>query len=610
MEPQKQKLISTQKPSRLLSDREIDWNLEAGIKIGEGTYGVVYKFENINFKVYDRDTKTTKTYKNIAVKYSNMNNDEIDRETLSELGFLTAIHHPNIMSLLDVYIYKNQLGIVLPLAQTTLHEVISHNRFSKDRKITQQDNWDIIYQILRGCYALQSVNILHGDYKPGNYLVFIEDTCIRVVLSDFGISTYTECLENNSNYVSFTPGYRPPELIFEASRYTTKGDTWSLGCIFYELITRQPLFYNPYSENTDKEIVEAIVNKLGVPNYENDNTILMEYAERVNQKKKPHVLDMHSYLNKTISKEYISIIPLLLKMLVLDPDERISIEDVLGDIIEEKPYIPPQLIDAFKRIEGMKCQTADIEFKSCMVRLIDRQFLYSRIVLPIDDRFDILLLLYSFSPPLPNDVVMKTVTIFDIFCFRYLKDGNKINDKELIDYLGASLHIASVDHHYYTLDDLLENKNINVHNKKQKLLIKVLQVLSYLQFDITRTTSYDLLFYMCKKYNDSTFTNTAIDYLFVMSFTKLAGMYTPRDIAKTCINLAGRYVGFKEIAYPETNIVTIETRFANELITEPLKTKLMEIDEDTFSLLTRYTDSFLLLAAIPSIREGLELVTP
>lgn len=609
MELQKKKPTNISKPTRLLSDREIDWNLDSGIKIGEGSYGIVYKFENINFKVYDDATKTTKIYRNIAVKYSDIINNEIDRESLSELCFLTAVKHPNVTHLLDVYIYNNKLGIILPLAQTNLFTIIKTNRIVKDRKIIADDIWNIVYQMLRGCYALQSSNVLHGDYKPENYLVFIEDECVRVAISDFGISTYTECLETNNEGEVFTLGYRPPELMFKSSRYTTKGDTWALACTIYELIMRQPLFYDYDETVTDKSIIKSIVYRLGVPDYENGNKELMQYAREVKDKKESQVVDLPTYLARVIPKEYKSINKLLLKMLVLDPEDRIDIEDILEDIFNSETYIPSELVLAKDRIEGMKCQQSDLQFKTCMVRLTERQFSYPRIVIPLDDRFDMLILLYGFDPPLPNDIVMKTITIFDIFCFRYLKDGNQIDDKEIIDYLRACLHLVSLDHYFFSFYDLLHSEK-DYPNNKQRLLIKVLQVLSYLQFDLVRTTSYDLLFYMCKKYNDPIFTNVAIDYLYIMNITHISGLYKPKDIAKACINLAGRYVGFKEIPYPETTIVTIERKFVNELITDPLKTKLIQATENTLSLLSPHNDTFLILAAIPEVRDALQLIVP
>lgn len=85
---------------------------------------------------------------------------------------------------------------------------------------------------------LRKENIVHGDIKPSNILTYANDT---IKLSDFGCSVLVspECSSFSVNTIG-TLGYTAPETL-SMGHISHKSDIWSLGCLFYELMTHKKL---------------------------------------------------------------------------------------------------------------------------------------------------------------------------------------------------------------------------------------------------------------------------------------------------------------------------------------------------------------------------------
>ncbi|GAM89644.1 hypothetical protein ANO11243_076830 [Dothideomycetidae sp. 11243] len=94
--------------------------------------------------------------------------------------------------------------------------------------------------------------ILHRDLKPEN--VFLGDGN-AVKLGDFGLSKIISSHDFASTYVG-TPFYMSPEIC-AAERYSLYSDIWSLGCVIYELCSREP----PFNAKTHFDLIQKI--KLG-----------------------------------------------------------------------------------------------------------------------------------------------------------------------------------------------------------------------------------------------------------------------------------------------------------------------------------------------------------
>lgn len=82
---------------------------------------------------------------------------------------------------------------------------------------------------------------MHRDLKPSNLLIGEDEKTIKI--ADFGLARSFGLPLKSYTHEVVTLWYRAPEILLGQKVYSTAVDTWSLGCIFYELAHRKPLFY-------------------------------------------------------------------------------------------------------------------------------------------------------------------------------------------------------------------------------------------------------------------------------------------------------------------------------------------------------------------------------
>jgi len=83
----------------------------------------------------------------------------------------------------------------------------------------------------------REANIMHRDLKTSN-LLYSNEGVLKVC--DFGLARKQKPNAVYTNWV-VTLWYRAPELLLGSTDYCSKVDMWSVGCIFAELILREPL---------------------------------------------------------------------------------------------------------------------------------------------------------------------------------------------------------------------------------------------------------------------------------------------------------------------------------------------------------------------------------
>ncbi len=227
----------------LTAGRRID-RYEIIRELGRGGMGAVYLAKRADGE-FD---------KQVAIKLlkRGTDTDEILRHFSAERQILARLEHPNIARLLDAgttsdglpyFVMEYVEGVPITSYITTLG-------LSERLKLFQAV-----------CSALSYAHrnlVIHRDLKPGNVLVTKEG---EVKLLDFGIAKLVQATEQSQPQVTMTmfrvmtPEYASPEQLSGAP-ITTQSDVYSLGVLFYELLTGS----RPYRLKTRKpeEIAQAI----------------------------------------------------------------------------------------------------------------------------------------------------------------------------------------------------------------------------------------------------------------------------------------------------------------------------------------------------------------
>ncbi|CAD8075470.1 unnamed protein product [Paramecium sonneborni] len=108
----------------------------------------------------------------------------------------------------------------------------------------------IMRKLLTNLSVLHENKIIHRDLKPDNLMFSKKNDYSTLVLVDFGLATSESMVKQNKFVKRFlfpkcgTPGYVAPEILTlkPFSKYTTKVDIFSCGCIFYKILTGKNLF--------------------------------------------------------------------------------------------------------------------------------------------------------------------------------------------------------------------------------------------------------------------------------------------------------------------------------------------------------------------------------
>lgn len=268
-------------------------------KLGEGTYGVVYK------------GKHKRTGKIVALKKIRLESEEegVPSTAIREISLLKELYHPNIVLLEDVLMEPNRLYLVFEYLTMDL------KKYMESLKGKQMDPALVksyLHQMVDGILFCHSRRILHRDLKPQNLLI---DNNGTIKLADFGLARAFGIPVRVYTHEVVTLWYRAPEVLLGSTRYACPIDMWSLGCIFAEMVTKRPLFHG------DSEIDQLfrIFRTLGTPTDDiwPGVTQLQDYKSTFPMWTKPNIKGAV----KGMDEEGLD---LLEKMLIYDPAKRIT----------------------------------------------------------------------------------------------------------------------------------------------------------------------------------------------------------------------------------------------------------------------------------------------
>jgi cyclin-dependent kinase len=212
-------------------------------KLGEGTYGVVYKAKDRAGDIY--------ALKTIRLEAED---EGIPSTTIREISLLTELQHPNIIALCDVIHTERKLTLVFEFVEHDLKKLLDLHPGGLALGLTK---WFLV-QLLRGVAFCHSSRVLHRDLKPQNLLI---STTHELKIADFGLARTFGIPVRSYTHEVVTLWYRAPDVLMGSRKYSTPVDVWSVGCIFAEMLTAGPLFPGV----DDRDQIERIFKGLGTP---------------------------------------------------------------------------------------------------------------------------------------------------------------------------------------------------------------------------------------------------------------------------------------------------------------------------------------------------------
>lgn len=274
-------------------------------KIGEGTYGVVYK------------EKERTSGKIVALKKIRLENESegIPPTTIREILLLKNLKHSTIVNLEDVIYNNDKMYLIFEFIDMDLRQYLD-NLHRKGLFVEPNILQKMSFQLITAINFCHSKNIFHRDLKPQNLLI---DSHGNLKLADFGLGRLASIPLRTYTTEVVTLWYRSPELLLGSKYYDSSIDVWSAGCIISEMIMLRPLFAG------DSEIDQLfkIFKYLGTPsNLQWKGVEALPNYQKSFPKYKPVLLE--EVLNTDIN-----LILLLKEMFVYDPLKRISAQKAL-----------------------------------------------------------------------------------------------------------------------------------------------------------------------------------------------------------------------------------------------------------------------------------------
>ncbi len=212
-------------------------------KLGEGGMGVVYKAED------------TKLKREVAIKFLphhiSANKEERQRFEI-EAQAAAALNHPNIATIYSIEEFNNEAFIVMEYIEGKELKNIIETQNVSSLQLDEVINY--VTQIAEGLQAAHRKGITHRDIKSSNIMI-TETGTVKVM--DFGLAK----VRGTSQITKFgttlgTTAYMSPEQT-RGEHVDHRTDIWSLGVIFYEMLTGKM----PFKGDFDQAVIYSILNE-------------------------------------------------------------------------------------------------------------------------------------------------------------------------------------------------------------------------------------------------------------------------------------------------------------------------------------------------------------
>lgn len=242
--------------------------------------------------------------------------DRILRDLEREIVVMKLIEHPNIMRLYDVWETSTDLYLILEYVEGG--ELFDY--LCEKGKLGSPEASRLFQQIIAAMHYCHQVNIAHRDLKPENILLD-KDKNIRI--ADFGMAAAWHGQDQLLQTACGSPHYAAPEVINQHAYDGSLADIWSCGVILFALVCGKL----PFDDDDNMQVLEAV---------------------RIGKYKMPTDIDPRAQ-------------DLISKMLVYDPNQRISIPEILKHPFCTSEPLPKSLVSNMPAIEFPESPVLDVD---------------------------------------------------------------------------------------------------------------------------------------------------------------------------------------------------------------------------------------------------------
>ena len=210
-------------------------------ELGRGGMGIVYEAEDLRLK------------RTVALKFLSsvmMDEPEARQRFVLEAQAASELDHPNICTVHEIgETGSGQMYIAMAYYKgERLKDRILRGPLAVDEAV------DIALQLARGLDQAHQRGIVHRDIKPANILL-TEDGVAKIV--DFGLAKLADTtLVTRTGTTMGTAAYMSPEQgLGQATDHRT--DLWSLGVVFYEMLTGR----RPFGGERQVSVLHSILHE-------------------------------------------------------------------------------------------------------------------------------------------------------------------------------------------------------------------------------------------------------------------------------------------------------------------------------------------------------------
>ncbi|CAD8177541.1 unnamed protein product [Paramecium octaurelia] len=235
--------------------------------LGSGSEGAAYLATAYNWGNNPQQV-VIKLQKNMKPNERDFLTKLIQYQTQFENGNNQQYLPSHLITIYEYFEWRENHCIIMEVGKESLYDYINLNK-----NVSMEQRVKICYQICQPIYFLHSYKLIHRDIKPESYIKVGE----IFKLIDFGLIR-----SSTSDYKTQQVGsaiFQAPEILENSSSYTEKVDIWSLACVFYEILSTQPLF----DGSSIQQVIASIKNHKSQPHIKNNKIKNLQISSEIKE---------------------------------------------------------------------------------------------------------------------------------------------------------------------------------------------------------------------------------------------------------------------------------------------------------------------------------------